>query len=62
MLCITHGLLQADGQVHHGHIWGGDTEGHAGQLAGTQTSDRPDQTCDLFTSVLIRHVIYSLLS
>lgn len=29
----THGLLQADRQVHHRHVGGGDAEGHAGQLA-----------------------------
>lgn len=32
-LCATHGFLQADCQVDHGHVGGGDTEGHAGQLA-----------------------------
>ena len=36
---VTHGLLQADGQVDHGHVGGGDAEGHAGDLAGAQTSD-----------------------
>lgn len=30
----THGLLQADCQVNHRHVGGGDTEGHASQLAG----------------------------
>lgn len=29
----THGFLQTDCQVDHGHVGGGDTEGHAGQLA-----------------------------
>lgn len=29
----THGLLQADRQVHHRHVGGGNAEGHAGQLA-----------------------------
>lgn len=29
----THGLLQADRQVNHGHVGGGNAEGHAGQLA-----------------------------
>ena len=46
MLCmmghgaVTHRLLQADGQVDHGHIGGGDAEGHASDLTGAQTSDR----------------------
>lgn len=35
---VTHGLLQADRQVNHGHVGGGDTEGHAGQLAVGKTS------------------------
>lgn len=30
---VTHGLLQADRQVHHRHVGGGNAEGHAGQLA-----------------------------
>lgn len=30
---VTHGFLQTDCQVNHGHVGGGDTEGHAGQLA-----------------------------
>lgn len=30
---VTHRLLQADRQVNHGHVGGGNTEGHAGQLA-----------------------------
>lgn len=32
---ITHRFLKADGQIHHGHIGGGDTEGHASKLAET---------------------------
>lgn len=30
---VTHRLLQADRQVNHRHVGGGNTEGHAGQLA-----------------------------
>lgn len=34
---VTHRLLQADRQVNHRHVGGGDTEGHAGQLAVEKT-------------------------
>lgn len=30
---VTHRLLQADRQVNHRHVGGGNAEGHAGQLA-----------------------------
>ena len=30
---VTHRLLQTDSQIDHGHVGGGDTEGHACQLA-----------------------------
>lgn len=29
----TYGLLQADGQIHHRDVGGGDTESHTGQFA-----------------------------
>ena len=32
-LVILGGLLQVHGQVHHGHVQGGDAHGHTGQLA-----------------------------
>lgn len=40
----THRLLQADRQVNHGHVGGGNTEGHAGQLAVGKTSFQEYQT------------------
>ena len=47
----THRLLQADGQVDHGHVGGGDAEGHAGDLAATQDI-RQDHTPSPLTVLL----------
>lgn len=39
---VTHWLFQTDSQVNHWHVGGGDTEGHASQLA-VENKDRSGQ-------------------
>lgn len=39
---VTHRLLQADRQVNHRHVGGGNTEGHAGQLAVNKCLGKSD--------------------
>lgn len=36
---VTYGFLQTHGQINHGHVGGGDAEGHASQLAVKHKTD-----------------------